>query len=478
MLQFYNTLTRKKELFKPIKKDCVSIYTCGPTVYNYIHIGNLRTYIVSDLLKRYLGYKKFHIKHVMNITDVDDKTIHNSQKNNQSLKEFTDFYFKAFLKDLKIMNIQLPDIMPRATEHIPEMINLIQKLISKKFAYKSNDGSVYYKIASFKNYGKLACLDRKKLKIGASQKIKSQEYEKQDVADFVLWKAWTEKDGDAHWESPWGQGRPGWHIECSTMAIKHLGKHFDIHCGGVDLIFPHHTNEIAQSEAATGKTFVNYWFHNAHLLINGQKMSKTSDNFYTLKDIIFKGFNPLLLRVILIKTHYRQILNFNFNEFKEAENITNKFINFLINLKFIEKNNNSFVKKEIKEIIQNSEKEFEQALDDDLNISLSFTALYKFINQINKKIHLISADDAISITNFINKIDTVFGFINDCYNEYLLKLEKKIKTFEIQNILFQRIKAKKEKNYNKADVLRKKILSFGLVIEDLINNKYILKIKK
>ncbi len=478
MLQFYNTLTRRKELFKPIKKDCVSLYTCGPTVYDYVHIGNLRAYIFGDLLKRYLKYKKLQVKHVMNITDVDDKTIERSQKNNQSLKEFTDFYFKAFIEDLRAINVQEPSLMPRATKHISEMINLIKKLEIKGYAYKINN-SVYFKISKFKNYGILAQLNKQSLKKNATERLNlKDEYKKDQVADFALWKGWAEKDGNAYWESPWGRGRPGWHIECSAMSMKRLGEHFDIHCGGVDLIFPHHTNEIAQSEAAIGKKFVNYWLHNAHLLVDSQKMSKSKGNFYTLRDIILKGYNPLLLRIILIKTHYRQILNFNFNEFKEAENIADKFINFLINLELIKKNNNTTVAKEIKKIIENCEKEFEQALDDDLNISLALTAIYKLINEINKKIYLIDKENVINIKNFIDKIDKVLGFINPFYNEYLSKLEKKVKNNKIENILKQRIEARKRKDYKKADELRKEILTLGLIIEDLNDNKYILKIQR
>ena len=328
MLKLYNTLSRRKEIFKPIKNNKVGMYTCGPTVYYYPHIGNYRAYIVADILKRYLKYKGFKIDHVMNITDVDDKTIRDSQKQNLSLKEFTSKYEKAFLEDLNTLNIQKPDRLARATEHIKEMENLIKKLIDKGFAYKGKDNSIYYSISKFKDYGKLSKIKIKELKAGA--RVKQDEYEKKQVSDFALWKAWDKEDGNVFWETEFGKGRPGWHIECSAMSSKYLGDQFDIHTGGIDLIFPHHENEIAQSEGASGKKpFVKYWIHNEWLLIEGKKMSKSFGNFYTLRDILNKGYSPMSIRYVLLSTHYRQQMNFTFKKLDAAKNSLQRWGNFL-----------------------------------------------------------------------------------------------------------------------------------------------------
>ena len=291
-LKLYNTLTRKKEVFKPINKNSVGIYLCGPTIYNHVHIGNLRAYLFADILRRYFEFKDYKIKEVMNLTDVDDKTIRDSQIKKKSLKEFTKEYEKGFLEDIKSMNLETPEFIPKATEHIPEMINLIKDLLNKKFAYKSEDG-IYFSIKKFKNYGKLAGIKLADLKTGASERVGEDEYEKENARDFALWKFYTKEDGNVFWETEFGKGRPGWHIECSAMSMKYLGKSFDIHMGGEDLIFPHHENEIAQSEASTGKKFVNYWLHNGWVLVDGKKMSKSLKNFYNLKDIIKRGYSPL-----------------------------------------------------------------------------------------------------------------------------------------------------------------------------------------
>jgi len=318
VLQLFNTLTRNKELFTPLVKGNVGMYTCGPTVYNYVHIGNLRAYVAQDLLKRYLNYKGFKVKHVMNFTDVDDKTIRDSQKEHKSLTEFTRFYEQEYLKDIKALHILPADIMPRATEHISEMVKLIIDLEKNKHTYEK-DGSIYFKIASFKGYGKLANLDAQLLKDNADGRFSQDEYEKENARDFALWKSYSDEDGDVCWDTALGKGRPGWHIECSAMSTKYLGDTFDIHCGGVDLIFPHHTNEIAQTEGATKKPFVKYWVHNEHLLVDGQKMSKSLGNFYTLRDLIKKGYDPLVVRYELLSTHYRQQLNFTEGSLKQSE---------------------------------------------------------------------------------------------------------------------------------------------------------------
>jgi cysteinyl-tRNA synthetase len=310
MLTIYNSLTKKEEEFVPIDASQVSLYTCGPTVYNYPHIGNYRAYIFADLLKRTLSYNNYNVKHVMNLTDIDDKTIRDSQKASKSLKEFTEFYTEEFFKDRDMLNILPADVYPKATDYIDEMVAIIETLLEKGFAYKSEDGSVYFDIAKDKEYGKLSHLDMESLKSNASGRIKSDEYEKDNVQDFALWKAYDEADGDVFWETSLGKGRPGWHIECSAMSMKNLGEHIDIHTGGRDNMFPHHENEIAQSECATGHKFVNIWMHNEWLLVDGKKMAKSANNFYTLRDVVEKGYDPLAFRYLNLLNHYKTPLNF------------------------------------------------------------------------------------------------------------------------------------------------------------------------
>jgi len=285
-LEIYNTLSKKKEIFKPIHGNKVGLYTCGPTVYNYPHIGNYRAYIFADILKRYLKYSGYEVKHVMNLTDVDDKTIRDSQKENKSLKEFTEFYTKSFFNDCEMLNIVSADIYTKATDYINEMVKIIDNLLEKGYAYKTEDGSVYFDIHKDKEYGKLSHFKLSDLKENAEGRLKKDNYEKENAGDFVLWKAWSETDGEVFWQTQLGKGRPGWHIECSAMSMSNLGESFDLHTGGVDNIFPHHENEIAQSECVTGKPFVKYFMHNEHLLINNDKMSKSFGTFYILKDLI------------------------------------------------------------------------------------------------------------------------------------------------------------------------------------------------
>ena len=473
MLKIYNTLSRKIEEFKPIKKNKVGLYTCGPTVYNYAHLGNLRAYLVADLLKRFLKYKGFKVKQVMNVTDVDDKTIRESQKAGKTLKEFTDFYLKTFLEDLEDLNIEKPEIMPRATEHIKEMVALVKRLEKNGYTYRSNN-SIYFKISKFKSYGHLSQLEKQDLKKGASGRVLKDEYSKEEVNDFVLWKAWQKEDGENFWETEIGKGRPGWHLECSTMSMKYLGEHFDVHTGGIDLIFPHHSNEIAQSEAATGKKFVNFWVHNEHLLVEGQRMGKSLGNFYALKDLKARNYHPLLLRVILLKTNYRQILNFIFNEFETARTIAEKFINFLINLDFVQ--NKKPNKLKIDFLINNCQNAFEKALDDDLNISQAFAVIFDFMNEINKLAERINVSQADKIKKFIFEIDKVFGFIENLFEEYKKVLKERIKSSAVKKLIKERQKARGKGDFQKADFLRKEIEKNGLLVEDT-KEGYLLKTK-
>lgn len=454
MLKLYNTLTRKKEIFKPIKPDFVSIYSCGPTVYDYAHIGNFRAYVVNDLLKRYLIYKGFKVKHVMNLTDVDDKTIKRSQEEKISLRELTEKYTKAFFEDMKILNILSANVFPRATEHIKEMVELIKKLLCKGFAYKSSDG-IYFEIKKFKDYGKLSHLKLGKLKEGA--RVKADLYEKAQARDFALWKFWNITDGNVFWKTEVGKGRPGWHVECSAMSMKYLGKHFDIHSGGEDLIFPHHENEIAQSEAATGKKFVNYWLHNRWLLVEGKKMSKSLGNFYTLRDLLKKNYNARAIRYLLIATHYRQPLNFTFKGLEAAKGAVERLDDFVSRLK--EYKGNKTQESNAQELIKKVKDDFEKALDDDLDIAKALVSLFVFIREVNKLMDKkeLSDQDAKTTYNLMLKFDSVLGFN--------LGRGEKISS-EIRKLVEEREKARKNKDFELADKLRDEIKAKGYSIED------------
>ena len=435
MLKLYNTLTRKKEVFKSLCKGNVGIYVCGPTVYDYVHIGNLRAYVFGDILRRYFKFQGYKVKYVMNITDVDDKTIRGSQKERVNLKKFTSKYEKAFLEDIKEMNIETPEIMPHATEHIKEMVTIIKKLLDKGIAYKTEDG-IYFSIDKFKNYGQLSKIKKKSLKAGS--RILKDEYDKQNVNDFALWKFYSPDDGDVFWETEIGKGRPGWHIECSSMSSKYLGQPFDIHAGGIDLIFPHHENEIAQSEAATEKQFVRYWLHNEWVLVDGKKMSKSSGNFYKLKDITDKKFFPLNLRYFYLTKNYRQKFNFTWRNL-ESSKISYQRLKNLIS----ETPNNGKINKRYL-------KEFENAMNDDLNTPRALQVLWKLIRDEK-------ADGKIGT---IKKMDEVFGLD-------LLKEEKIKIPAEIKKLVEERENCRRKKNWARADNLRKKIKIKGWSVEDV-----------
>ncbi|MBW2969875.1 cysteine--tRNA ligase [Candidatus Woesearchaeota archaeon] len=464
-MKFHNTLTRKKEEFKAGKT--ARLYTCGPTVYDYAHIGNFRTYIFEDLLRRWLKYKGYKVKQVMNLTDVDDKTIKNSQKEKTPLKEFTQKYSQAFFEDVKTLNIEPAEEYPKATEHIKEMVQMIQVLLEKGIAYKTEDG-IYYSIAKFPEYGELAHIDLAQLQAGASGRVKADEYEKENAADFALWKFWDEKDGDVYWETEIGKGRPGWHIECSAMSAKHLTKAFekgkfepdkfetiDIHTGGVDNIFPHHQDEIAQTEACTGKKFVNYWLHSEHLLVDGKKMSKSLGNFYTLRDVLAKGYNPLAVRYLLIATHYRQKLNFTFEAVEAATTAVQRLNDFVLRLKEAHGSKN---KPEIKEAIQKAKQKFEQSLDDDLEISPALAAIFELMNVVNKHLdnHELSKEDAQKTTEFMENINQVLGVLT----------EKEELAPELQKLLEEREKARQIKNWSRTDEIRDELKKHGIAVED------------
>ncbi len=390
----------------------------------------------------------------MNITDVEDKIIRDSQKAKKSLKDFTVFFTHAFLNDLKTLKIEIPEIMPKATEEIEGMVELVKILLDKGFAYKIENGDIYFSIAKFEDYGKLALLDLENLKKNAEGRLNTaDEYSKEDARDFALWKAWDKADGHVFWETEIGKGRPGWHIECSVMSSKYLGQPFDIHTGGVDLIFPHHTNEIAQSEAAYGKKFVNYWLHNEHLLVNGQKMSKSLGNFFTLKELLDKGYLPMAIRYELLSTHYRAKLDFKEDNLKKIPETLQRFKDFLVKLD--EPKTKS--KHDVKKIVADAFNKFESAMDDDLNVSGALAAVFEFMNSVNKIMNEMSAKDAELAKEAMQKFDSVFGVMSF--------KEEKIPS-EITSLAEKRVTAKKAKDFKLADKIREEIAEKGYVIED------------
>ena len=449
VLKLFNTLGRKEEIFKPIHGKNVGIYNCGPTVYNYAHIGNLRTNITYDLMKRSLLFLGFNVKQVMNITDVDDKTIRGSKKEGISLKVFTKKYEEIFLEDLKKLNILLHDVMPRATEHIPEMVKIIKVLLDKNIAYKTDDG-IYFSVEKSKGYGKLANLENIKTK---KSRIKNDEYDKESVQDFALWKFHSEEDGDVFWDTEIGKGRPGWHIECSAMSEKYLGIPFDIHMGAIDLIFPHHTNEIAQSEAYTGKKFVNYWVHAGFLTMKEGKMSKSLGNVYTLNELIKRGFEPLDYRYLTLTTHYRNSLLFDLDNLQNARNSLQRLKNIISEIKYKEDKilkssiakQSSDDKKENKKYLE----EFENAINNDLNIPEALQVLWK----------LVRDEKAGGKIQTIKKMDEVFGL-------KLLEKEEISVPHEVKKLIDEREKARKEKNFKLSDELRDKINKLGFSVAD------------
>jgi cysteinyl-tRNA synthetase len=451
----FNTLTRKKEELIPITKGEVKLYTCGPTVYDYAHIGNFRAFLFEDLLKRWLMYRGFKVRHVMNLTDIDDKTIKISQKEGIPLRQFTDFYGKAFFEDIKVLNILPADIYPRATDHIPEMLQLIKKLVEKGIAYKGEDGSIYFSVFKFPEYGKLSHIKVCELKAGA--RVCQDEYTKDEAQDFALWKVWTKEDGDVFWETEFGKGRPGWHIECSAMSMKYLGENFDIHCGGIDNMFPHHENEIAQSEAATGKTFVNYWMHNEHLQVEGKKMSKRFGNFYTLRDLIEKGYDPIAIRYLLMSTHYRQQSNFTFEGLEASKSAIERLRNFVRRLH--EANGTDTGKASA--LTAKLEACFGAALDDDLNIGIALSALFDFVREMNSLLDasLVSKQEASDVANLMMRLDDVLDVIGK------VEVEEDL-PHDIDALVQKREAARKAKNWKEADEIRAQLKGMGIVLED------------
>jgi len=453
MIRFFNTLSGKLEPFRAITDGEVKLYTCGPTVYDYAHIGNFRAYMFEDLLKRFLVFMDYRVTHVMNITDVDDKTINGANAEGVTLQEYTKKYIDSFFEDIDTLRIARADHYPKATEHIPEMVKMIKGLLDKGYAYEK-DGSVYFSIAKFPDYGRLSKINLEELKPG--ERVESDEYDKESANDFALWK--HKKEGEPFWETEIGPGRPGWHIECSVMSSKYLGETFDVHCGGTDNMFPHHENEIAQSEAYFGKKFVNYWLHCRHLIVDGEKMSKSKGNFYTMKDMLQKNVDPVVLRFLLLSTHYRKMLNFTFEALDQANASLQRIKDFLYELK-----NHPFKEgesKAVSKIIDRTRKNFAEGLSDDLNISVALRVLFDMIREVNSLIakNKVFSQDAEKLTNLIHSIDSILGVLPEEKEEFLpAEITKKIE---------EREKARKDKDFESADRIRDELLDLGIILED------------
>lgn len=458
-LFLYNTESRRKEKLVPLENNHVRMYTCGPTVYHYAHIGNFRTYIFEDLLRRTIKFLGLKITQAMNLTDVDDKTIKGAIAQNISLNEFTQPFKQAFFDDLHALNIEPVEYYPAATDYIDDMILLINKLIEKGIAYTGGDGSVYYAISKFPRYGCLSHLNLDELQVGASERIAADEYEKDNISDFVLWKAYDPtRDGKIFWDSPFGPGRPGWHLECSAMAMKLLGQTIDIHVGGIDNMFPHHENEIAQSEACSGKQFVKIWMHSEHLVVDNKKMSKSLGNFFTLRDLLNKGYTGIQVRYMLLHTHYKTQLNFTFAGLDAVKGSLQRLQDFILRITEISNPTDSGL---VQPALDKAFKSFVQALADDLNISAALAVVFDLVREINALCDSaqVGKQEAALILDLLKRFNTVLGVLS--FESLIDSIPK-----DLEEALARRIEARKQKNWSLADELRDFISSRGYVIED------------
>jgi len=481
--RFFNTLSGKVEDFTPLEDNLVRMYACGPTVYDYGHIGNFRTFVLVDVLRRFLKQSGYALKHVMNITDVDDKIIRNAARDGVSVQQYTKKYEQAFLEDSHTLNIERPEMIVRATEHIPEMAHFIDELVHKDFAYRADDGSYYFRIAKFPEYGKLSKRDFAGMQDGA--RVDVDEYDKDSARDFALWKA--PKPGEAKWDTEIGPGRPGWHIECSVMSTEYLGSTLDIHAGGEDLVFPHHENEIAQSEALTGKAFSRYWLHVRFLLVEGEKMSKSLGNFYTLRDLVLKGHKPSSIRYLLTSVPFRKQLNFTFDGLTTAANAVERLRNFKLRLdteKFAEGTN-----EKIRALAQKAIDDMKAGLDDDLNTAQAQGAVFEMVRDVNAAADAgeVRHGDVPLLLEALQKFDDVFAVLNDDDAEKMRavyewakaegKLEGAAKEFiesvksaelsdqKIDALISEMQAARKSRNFARSDEIRNELNTAGIIVE-------------
>ncbi|MGA8035298.1 MAG: cysteine--tRNA ligase [Candidatus Acidiferrales bacterium] len=465
-IRLYNTLSNRLEALAPVHKGEVRIYTCGPTVYDFAHIGNFRTFTFQDILRRFLRSQGLRVLQVMNLTDVDDRIIQNAAAAQVSIREYTEKYVAAFLEDMRALRLEMPEEIVRATDHIEDMVDLIERLKKKGVTYDS-EGSIYYRISKFPEYGKLSKIDVGGIKAGA--RVDNDRYEKDDARDFALWK--SPKPGEHFWETKIGPGRPGWHIECSAMAMKYLGDTLDIHTGGVDLAFPHHENEIAQSEAATGHPFVKIWLHAEHLIIDGEKMSKSLGNFFTLRNLFAKGQKPSAIRYLLLSVPYRRQLNFTGDSLKQAENSVARLRNFYARLK-----NEQFKAGETPEIqvrASKAEADFDSGLADDLNTAYSLAVIFDLVRDVNTAMDKgeFRQQDAPRLIAAMEKFDAIFAILRDDDDEILSRMgfiggQTRLPETEVETLIEERNAAKKKRDFKLADEIREKLTDSGILLED------------
>jgi cysteinyl-tRNA synthetase len=456
MLRFRNTLTGRVEEFRPMREGEVGFYYCGPTVWNYGHIGNFRSAVAADILRRYLKFKGYKVTHVMNITDVEDRIIAESQKAGLSIDDYTAIYIAALWEDFDALGCERPEVIPRATRHIPEMVELIEKLIASGHAYRS-DGSIYYRITSFPEYGKLSKINFAGNIAGASERVDTDRYDKEDARDFALWKE-PARETETAWDTAIGRGRPGWHIECSAMSMKYLGETFDIHAGGIDLVFPHHENEIAQSEGATGKQFVRYWIHFEHLKVDGETMSKSKGNYYTFRDVTAKGFSAAAVRYFLLSVPYNKQLNFTFDALAGAERTVASLRDFRARLS--EAKTAPGKNEKLSAAAVRALQEFEAGMDDDLNTSIALAVIHNLSREVNTALarKQVRADDQRELLAAIDRFDTVLNIFGE--------QEREILDSEIQSLIDERQEARRRRDFGRADEIRDELSRRGITLED------------
>lgn len=456
MLKFHNTLSGKIEEFQPLKDKEVRMYVCGPTVWSFAHIGNFRTFTFEDVLRRYLKYKGHKLTHVMNLTDVDDRIINESKAAGKTIDEFVQPFIVAFWEDFDALRLERPEVAPRATHHIAEMIEIIQTLLENGRAYKS-DGSIYYRISAFPEYGKLSKINFAGNISGASGRVDTDKYDKENAQDFALWK-FVPEDEPAGWDAPFGRGRPGWHIECSAMSMKYLGETFDIHAGGVDLKFPHHENEIAQSEGASRKLFAKYWLHSEHLKVEGETMSKSLGNYYTFRDLVEKGYTPTAIRYLLLSVPYHKQLNFTFETLDGAEHTIERLRDFRKRLR--EARLTDGINTDLQEKVNGFLDDFEEAMDDNLNTSVALAALHNMVREVNTALahEVLCTEDRSLILHIIDNFDTVLGIFGEAQEEFL--------DSEIEALIEERQEARRNRNFAQSDEIRDLLAEKGIILED------------
>jgi cysteinyl-tRNA synthetase len=477
-LHLYNTLTNKIEEFAPSENNTIRMYDCGPTVYDYGHIGNFRTFVAVDILRRFLHQSGFRMKQVMNITDVDDKIIRNAAREHKSVQEYTKKYEEAFFEDMEMLNLERPELVVRATEHIQDMAEFIRKLEEKGFAYRTEDGSYYFRIAKFPEYGKLSKKDFSGIEVGA--RVDVDEYDKDNARDFALWK--SPKEGEAFWESPIGPGRPGWHIECSVMSTKYLGPSFDLHAGGEDLAFPHHENEIAQSEALTGQTFARFWMHVRFLLVEGKKMSKSEGNFFTLRDLLLQGHKPSAIRYLLTSVPYRKQLNFTMQGLEQASHSVGRLRDFKARIEMakLEPGANHL----IHELAATTRSEMRAAMGDDLNTARALGGMFDMVRETNTAADRdeLRQDDKAPLLAALQQFDEIFAVLKDddaakmahatewAQAHGLLESSNLPKTGpsdeEVERLIAERTAAKKARDFARSDAIRAHLTEAGIIVED------------